>query len=326
MSRAVVVASAPGKLVLSGEYAVLAGAPALVAAVDRRVTCTVTPRCSGGWQFASTGFEAQSVLSRAEVLRAPPTALAGIARRILPMEAMPAHLHVAVDSSPCFRAGAKLGVGSSAATVVALAGALAALGGDMPTLDVLYDIHAAFQGGGSGLDVAAATTGGVIRFQQRRIAPARLPEGLHVVFVFCRTSSRTQELVARFNAWRTRRAAQPRALAELVDAAQEVADCTGNADSFVAALREYAHALERMDRAAGIGVFGEGHRRAARIAARCGVAYKPCGAGGGDTGFAASASAADAAAFAREVEGAGLIVLKMEFSLDGLDVRSNEQG
>ena len=244
MSRAAVVASAPGKLVLSGEYAVLAGAPALVAAVDRRVTCTVTPRCSGGWQFASTGFEAQAALSRAEVLSAAPTTLAGIARRVLPAEAMPAHLHVAVDSSPCFRAGVKLGVGSSAATVVALAAALAALGGDMPTLDVLYDIHAAFQGGGSGLDVAAATTGGVIRFQERRIAPARLPQGLHVVFVFCRTSSRTRELVARFNTWRTRRSAQPRALAELVDAAQEVADCTGNADSFVAALREYAQVLE----------------------------------------------------------------------------------
>ena len=48
--------SAPGKLVVSGEYAVLTGAPALVAAVDRRVTCTLAPRHSGGWRFVSTGF------------------------------------------------------------------------------------------------------------------------------------------------------------------------------------------------------------------------------------------------------------------------------
>lgn len=326
MSSAAIRASAPGKLVLSGEYAVLVGAPALVAAVDRRVTCTLAPRCRGGWRFASTGFEAQAVLSRAQMLRAAPTTLAGIARRVLPAAALPEHLHVAVDSAPCFHDGAKLGVGSSAATVVALAGALAALGGEMPTLDALYDLHGALQGGGSGLDVAAAVTGGVIRFQERRIAPARLPQGLHVVFVFVGTSSRTPELVARFDAWRTLPGRRTRALEQLADAAQGVTDCTANAESFVVALGEYALALERLDRAARIGIFDAGHRRAAHIAAGCGVAYKPCGAGGGDTGFAASTSAADAEAFAHEVENAGLIVLKMEFSPDGLDVRSYEQG
>ena len=35
-------ASAPGKLILLGEYAVLAGAPALVMAVDRRARVTIT--------------------------------------------------------------------------------------------------------------------------------------------------------------------------------------------------------------------------------------------------------------------------------------------
>jgi len=34
------IATAPGKLILTGEYAVLDGAPALVIAVDRRVVAT----------------------------------------------------------------------------------------------------------------------------------------------------------------------------------------------------------------------------------------------------------------------------------------------
>ena len=34
-------ASAPGKIVLSGEYAVLDGAPAICAAVDRRAAVTI---------------------------------------------------------------------------------------------------------------------------------------------------------------------------------------------------------------------------------------------------------------------------------------------
>jgi phosphomevalonate kinase len=34
-------ASAPGKLILTGEYAVLFGAPALVMAVDRRATVQI---------------------------------------------------------------------------------------------------------------------------------------------------------------------------------------------------------------------------------------------------------------------------------------------
>lgn len=321
MSSAIITASAPGKVVVSGEYAVLAGAPALVAAVDRRVTCALSARSQGGWHFASAGFDAEQTLTRDEVLRAAPTSLAGVAKRFVAATAPP-HLHVAVDSSPCYLRGEKLGVGSSAATVAAVAAAFAALGGETPKLATLYELHAEFQGGGSGLDVAAAVAGGVIRFQERRVALAPLPPGLHMVFVFAGASSRTQELVGKFDAWRD--GGTPRPLQRLAEAAQDVADCTTNAESFVDSLSEYSLALERMDRSARIGIFGPGHRRALAAAQLCGVAYKPCGAGGGDVGLCATTSAANAAAFARAAESGGLTVLPMEISPHGLDVRSHE--
>ncbi len=311
-------ASAPGKLVVSGEYAVLAGAPALVAAVDRRVSCVVTPRDDGDWQFDSD-LAPTVALAKADVFRAAPDTLPGIVRQTIAEADAPPHLHVAVDSSACFLDGAKLGVGSSAALVAAMAGAFRALAGTALHLSDLYRIHADFQGGsGSGLDVAAAVTGGVIRFEDRRVLPARLPR-LHTTVVFAGASTRTSELVARFDAWRAT-GAQP-ALERLIDAAVDVADCTADAEAFLEALAVYAEALERLDRAASIGIFGPAHRSGQGIAERVGVVYKPCGAGGGDAGIGVARDASVAAAFARQAAQAGLTVVPMAFGGRGVDVR-----
>lgn len=313
-------ASAPGKLVVCGEYAVLAGAPALVAAVNRRVTCTLSAAQLGGWRFTSTGFTAQEAMSKAEVFRAAPTTTPGLVRHAIAAAAAPEHLHVAIDSSPCYLNGVKLGVGSSAAMVTSVAAAFAALGGDAPSLAQLYDIHAAYQGGGSGLDVAAAVTGGVIRFQERRVAPVRWPASLHMTFVFTGAGTHTPELLAKFDVWR--RDARRPALDRLADAAQQVADCTVNAESFLAALGDYTAVLQRFDRIARIGVFGPGHRIAHALAERLGLVYKPCGAGGGDTGMAVAEDQDAIAAFERDARSTGLTVVPMEIAFDGLTVRT----
>lgn len=326
MSERRIVASAPGKLVLSGEYAVLAGAPALVLAVDRRVRCSLTPRSQGDWRIDGRGFAERLALTKDAAFAAPANTTAGILRQAMAADAAPDHLHVAVDSSACYLHGTKLGLGSSAAAVTALASAAAALGGATLTLTALIAIHQALQGGGSGLDVAAAVTGGVIRFQQGRVAPARLPAGLRLGFVFTGTGTRTADLVARFDAWRT--GAQPRALDRLLDAAQEVIgcseDCTVTAETFVAAMGDYAAVLQRLDRAAGIGIYGEGHRLAQALAAKCRVVYKPSGAGGGDMGLALATEAERLAAFREAAIGAELTVVDLAPDADGVVVRTHE--
>ena len=100
-----VEASAPGKLVVSGEYAVLAGAPALVAAVDRRVTCNLVPRDRGGWRFVSTGFEEQWTLTRDAVFQAPADSVAGVVRQVIAEDRAPDHIEVRIDSTPCLLNG-----------------------------------------------------------------------------------------------------------------------------------------------------------------------------------------------------------------------------
>lgn len=314
-------ASAPGKLVISGEYAVLAGAPALVAAVDRRVSCTLATRESGGWHFVSKGFDHDQAISKDDVFAAPPTTIPGMVRRSIAAADAPEHIEVRIDSTACYRDGVKLGVGSSAATVTAVATAFGVMAGGAPRLTDLYDLHADFQGGGSGLDIAAAVTGGVIRFEDRVATPVRLPRGIHFAFVFTGAGSRTTALLATFDAWRQRGATAP--LERLAAASREVADSTGHPDDFVDALGEYTDVLERFDQATRIGIFGPGHRKARELSSRLGLVYKPCGAGGGDTGLAASSDATAISAFEQRAKDGGLVVLEMTIAAQGVTVRTN---
>ena len=303
----IIETSAPGKVVLSGEYAVLAGAPALVAALDRRVRCRLAVRQRGGWEFRGTGHDMLQRASRDEVLASPVHTLAGIVPQVLGASETPPHIGVEIDSSQCYLDGVKLGIGSSAAVVASFATALAALVGRRCTLAELLALHARLQGDGSGLDVAAAVTGGVIRFTEGSAAPAELPRDLHLCFVFAGHGTATGEMLARFHAWR--RGWSPAVLRKLKHAAGEVATrASADADTrdFLDALALYAEALMQMDEAAGIGIFGPAHKAAAGVAEGAGVVYKPCGAGGGDVGMAASDSTERLDAFAGGVAECGL--------------------
>lgn len=318
-------ASAPGKIVLTGEYAVLAGAPALVAAVDRRVTCRLALRQQGGWRFKSTGFARDETFTKADVFRAPPTTIAGVARQAVREAEAPTHLKLDIDSSACYRNGEKLGVGSSAATVTALATALRALRGEAPTLAELIDIHCALQGGGSGLDVAASFTGGVIRYQRRGAVPAQLPDGLVQQVVFCGEGTATAERLAVFDAWRN--GTTPAALRRLAEAAEAVLAGLDEAAGFAQAFGDYADALARFDRTTGLGIFGPRHQLVRDLAARASVYYKPCGAGGHDIGVAFGTDERAMANFRHAVRSAGLAAqqrfepVAMRFSNSGARAR-----
>ena len=312
--------SAPGKLVLAGEYAVLAGAPAVVAAVDRRVTCRIDARDAGGWAFRSHGFDAVSRHRRdalPDVAGDPATLAHHAIRRLgVDTQALPQHLVIEIDSRPCFHDGAKLGLGSSAAATVAVAGAMAHIAGRDCNLNQLLAIHRDLQGAsGSGLDVAAAFRGGVIGYQAGEAWSIQFSSSVRYVFVYLGWSTETREFVRRFNDWR--RDGEPLELRHLVERAQAVAEAGG---SFLEPLAEYVDALRVLDRAAGIGIFSEPHRAAARLARRHGVLYKPCGAGGGDMGVALSEDGDALEAFRTAVGQAGLEVVPAEIDRCGLAV------
>ena len=324
MFTGLVQTSAPGKLVLTGEYAVLAGAPAVVAAIDRRVTCRVSTVQEGGWRFRTRGFETRSSHPR-DALPTVPGDPATLARHAvqslgLELEALPAHLHFDIDSRPCYLGTAKLGLGSSAAATVALAAALASVAGAECTLAQLLAIHAALQGGtGSGLDVAASLHGGVIRYRSGEARSFPLPSDLRHAFVYVGWSTETRGLVRRFNDWR--RNGDPPELRRLVACAETVARPGG---AFLEELAGYTDALDEMDRAARIGIFSAPHRAASGLAHRHGLLYKPCGAGGGDTGVALSTDDEALDAFCAAALEAGLHVVPASVDPEGVRVHRHD--
>jgi len=304
-------ASAPGKAVISGEYAVLLGAPAISAALSRRARVTARPNGLDILSVASPGYLAVPVRGRVRpdgsmdwIDRLPePSALQlfeCVWRRSCAN--FRGGLDVELDTREFFDAatGQKLGLGSSAALAVALTGALAAA--TRSGVDVLAAAdaaHRAFQAGrGSGVDVATSYHGGVIAF--RRGLPARpctWPDGLAWRLLWSGRASSTVSSLARLDGPGNRGGD------ELVAAAEAVADAwqRDSAETVLRLLARFAVTLERYGVDHALGIFEAGHRALADLSGRRpDMVYKPCGAGGGDIGIVLGTSQAAVDAYAAE--------------------------
>lgn len=174
-----VMAKAPGKLYLAGEYAVtLPGQPSIIMAVDRFVTVNLDPRTDALISVTSN-LLGHRELSSSELLT---VALDDDWRLVLrTLQLIQTYaiengqpftgLTVSIDSQLTM-AGQKLGLGSSAAVVMALIKAYVALS-ELPMSSIQqYKLGALatlttpnFKAGSMG-DLAAATFGGIIRYQK----------------------------------------------------------------------------------------------------------------------------------------------------------------
>ncbi|WP_194287116.1 mevalonate kinase family protein [Tritonibacter aquimaris] len=168
-------ASAPGSIMITGEHAVVYGHKAIVAAIEQRVFVTLTPR------------DDQRVVIRSEIADPLEIALADIAiegpyrfvlAAVLQHRAqLPSGFALDIRSE----INPTLGLGSSAAVTIACLGAIARYAGA-----ALEDLHARahkiildIQGRGSGADLAASLTGGMISYDNTgEISPLPLPPQL----------------------------------------------------------------------------------------------------------------------------------------------------
>ncbi|HEX5353559.1 MAG TPA: hypothetical protein VFW60_05720 [Rhodanobacteraceae bacterium] len=335
-------ASAPGKLVLLGEYAVLEGAPALVLAVNRRAHVALSRASADDWEIVSPtlGLEARlQPRGDANVWLGPePAELEWVAtllgRFVRSHPLSPCRIELDSDAFYLDHAGSrvKLGLGSSAALTVALLGALHACAKlPPPTLREGIHTHRAIQHGhGSGIDVAASLAGGLLRFQlhdaDARIAAVSLPGNLQWCCVYSGRPASTRAMLATVAAWREREpVAFTRCMRELTTISSQGIDAANASDAvgFLSALRNYAHALARFGEIAGADILSREHRAIAAIAASCGCTYKSCGAGGGDTGITFAVEDTRLREFSARSERAGFPVIELEADPQGLEVVSN---
>jgi phosphomevalonate kinase len=270
-----VIARAPGKVVLAGAYAVLEGAPAWVAAVDRYV-------------IADSAQAAELVTPEVrEALRGVPGARA-------PWFDASALRDRATDR--------KLGLGSSAAILVASLAALA-LERD-PELEPAALAHTVFeralrahrraQGGGSGIDVAASAFGGILRFQRAggagagegegdpRVTARALPANLAVAVWSSPEAASTSSMLARVSALREAGDTHYRRIIARLRGAAEACDDAVTAAAWLDIAREQLAGLCELGQRARIPVVTEPMQAFQRAVSDSGAVVLPSGAGGGD--------------------------------------------
>ena len=270
--------SAPGKMMISGEYAVLEGAPAIVAAVQTRALAWVA--------------EGEHP-DRASESRFPEAfASAAIAAEALGTEAPPFR----IDVSELRRAGQKLGVGSSSAAAAAAAALVYALADtaldDPGVLRAALDGHREVAPSGSGADVAACTLGGFVRYQRKAgtwnvsATPVKWPEGLVARVAWTGSAASTHQLVGLVHQLRDSRPSDyRRAMDRLARESERFVD-SFESGNVIEATHAYFEAMRALGDAAGAPIVEERLTKVSEIARSLGGAAKPSGAGGGDVALA----------------------------------------
>jgi phosphomevalonate kinase len=309
-----VTITAPGKLFFAGEYGVLHGGTAVVAAVDRRVVARFVPGA-----VPSTPVVAEAVAAVRAHCATTGASLPDGAPEI--------------DSATLSDGGHKLGLGSSAAVAAAAVGVLLEAAGfdveaERSLIFLLADrAHRAAQGGrGSGADVAAAVMGGVLAYTRPEIGAPSLralvpPAQLTPVVVSTGVPSATvghvtavERLAARDPGAHARRLREIRRTADAFLQGYEA----GDAQAVLQAVGAAHEALGALGRDADLPIVTPALDAAAALARELGGAAKPSGAGGGDVGIAFFADPDSAAVFRTRVVPLRLRILSIITGARGL--------
>ena len=321
-----VTASAPGKVVLSGEYAVLDGAPAVCMAVNRRarvelgmidtdfseVTAPGFTATIGRFKSSGEGMEWLDGRASFEVIDAVWSAVDSLSAGA---RAINLDTTEFIDSAT----EQKIGIGSSAAITVALCAA-AINSADVAELSSLAQrAHGILQkGAGSGVDIACSLSGGLIEYHMAdaSVMALKWPAGLSYRLLWSGIAADTREKLSKLAA-----GVSQSSRTHLLSAAESMAQAwrSNDAKQVIAEYSDYCEQLHQFSADYDLGIFDAGHAELWHAAGTAGLIYKPCGAGGGDIGILLGTDDAELDAFMAR-SAANFSVLDCEMSPTGVRI------
>jgi phosphomevalonate kinase len=277
----------PGKVMLSGEYAVLDGAAAIMLPVQRFLTATRVPAGPAG------GYG--PVVAAARDIEIPALAEheadAGVPHLVFDRSQL-------VSRQPDGRE-LKLGLGLSAAEAVGTIALRYECAG-LPWLNYWRDVaglamdahRSAQQGLGSGADIAACAYGRPLRyrlkdggFQVEDLPDSKSNPRVSLNLAWTGQPADTRDQVRRYCAWRDRRGSEAELLcARLREYSDELAQrwFSSELGELIECIDEHATLMDEISAAAGLSYRVPAHARLEAWARRHGGRAKPTGAGGGD--------------------------------------------
>jgi phosphomevalonate kinase len=319
--------AAPGKLFLCGEYAVLDGGTAVVAAVNRYAIGEFVPALDAASPLVAEATR-RTLAALGDKGAALPSGSVWVQSGAFTSQA---------SRDPLSGGGVKLGIGSSAATSTCTVGAILELAGTPVAthLDLVFSVaesaHRAWQGGvGSGADVAAAVYGGIIQYARPGGgAPVveRLTGGLGTVELVVFSARKETSTVSQIQAVRALAERSPNPYSQLMGQLRDATErflesmAVRNAGEMILATRAAGQALAELGRAAEAPIVTAPFERAAALAAELGGAAKPSGAGGGDVGIALFPERAAAQSFVARAPEAELDILDLRVADIGVHRR-----
>ncbi len=311
-------ATASGKVILLGEYAVLEGAPALVAAVDRFCKVQVKKNGKAGISLNSVNLNLpelsflrdvngkMSIQNNGTPPKPKETAfLSELVRHLTEVfEDEISGASISIDTCDFYhkKTGNKFGLGSSAALTVALIRAMNEYTGAEPSDETLFAQamkahHAGQSRLGSGVDIAASAAGGVIKYRmpgkdispEDTIEPLSWPEDLQMFAIWTGESASTRMMLRTVGEFKNDEpAAYYNIIREMTGIAEEGIQAfkEGDSDAFLEFIHRYYEKESELGKRSGTNIISEAHQEIHKLVSGCGGHYKPSGAGGGDIGVA----------------------------------------
>jgi phosphomevalonate kinase len=313
--------SAPGKIILSGEYAVLDGADAIIlptkqkacvsieegnsienifisSAINGRFSFLVSKDYSVIWTEENPGKYGLFVESIFKQLKI------NSSKKII----------ISIKTSDFYHDDIKLGIGSSSAISVAIIRAFKQFYNlEMNSSTIMKNIlnlHYITQGfKGSGVDIACsyANTGlieaSINSVQEQKWKKIIWPDKLYMEVIFTRKEVSTQSMIEQYMIIKKDESIQE-LISHLIKITKIISTYWLNQDvtNILASLNQYDLIMRKIDNLAKLDIFSSIHNEIYELAKKDNIFYKPSGAGNSDIGIAFSESLDDMSRFLKSIK------------------------